>query len=120
MKNIKFIEGITFSIPRARYIVSNYIYYALDGGNKAKLWCEEMGVEIEILNPQHGMVDNMFLPFKDYFSPVTENEKGRTWTQYIDGDDWKESRLHPELKPKESDYKKLAYGIEQYLRIFEK
>ena len=118
MENIKFIKRITDDISMGRTIIGNCIYYDLANGNIAKIWCEELGVEINIINSTHGKVDNVYLPFANYFEAVQCSSNSPKWHQHIDKGHWYFEESYKHVLPKNSDYMRLAKAIETYINMF--
>lgn len=119
MENIKFISRISLEVPRKANNVGNCIYYVLNNGNRVKAYCVEDGVILEVINTKEGKIDNIKLPFANYFEPVQCSENSPYWYQHIEKGKWhfEESYIH--VLPKVSDYRSIAKAIEDYICMFE-
>lgn len=119
MENIRFIERITDEIKRTRVIAGNCVYYELQHDNRAKAYCNEYGVWVEIINIAHGLIDKVHLPFSNYFEPVRCSKDAPEWTQCIENDGrWRFERMYSHVLPKPSDYKQIAFAMENYMELF--
>lgn len=118
MKNIRFIRDITEKIEKTRHIAGNCIYYELSE-NRAKIYCDEYGVWVEIINPKNGLIDKVHLPFSNYFAPVQFSQGAPKWTQTIGVDGcWCFENRCPHVLPKDSDYKRIALAMKNYMELF--
>lgn len=118
MENIKFIKRITDEISRTRIIAGNCVYYELIH-NKAKTYCDEYGVWVEIINVIHGLVDKIHFPFSHYFEPVQCSKDAPKWTQSIERDGaWRFEKMYPHVLPKNSDYKRISNAMDDYMNLF--
>ena len=118
MENIKHIKRITDEIKRTRVVAGDCVYYELTH-NRAKAYCDEYGVWVEIINIVHGLVDKVHLPFSHYFEPVQCSDDAPLWTQSIERNGcWRFEERYPHLTPKVSDYKNIAFAMENYMEVF--
>jgi hypothetical protein len=118
MMDIKFIKRFADEVERIHIIVGNCIYFELTE-NRAKTYCDENGVWIEIINPKHGLIDKVRLPFCNYFEPVRCSPDAPEWTQCIDRDGtWRFEKMYPHTLPKASDYKRIASAMNEYMELF--
>ena len=68
------------------------------------------------INKDEGVIDKCGFRFCDYFDKVACSPNSPKWIPYIDGNDWHSSRdLH--CLPKESDFKRIAEAIDEYIEI---
>lgn len=118
MENIKFIKTITDQINREGIVAGNCIYFNLSDGNKAKTWCDELGVRIKIINRIDGEVDGVYLPFENYFNPTQCSKNAPKWYQHIDCGRWYFENQYTHVLPKEDDYKRIAEAMEKYMDIY--
>lgn len=119
MENIKFIKEITRYVNKSRTIIGNCVYYNLANGNRVKMWCDELGVETNIINKINGKVDSVDFPFANYFAPTQCSVNAPKWTQHIDRGIWYFSDSYSHVLPKESDYINLAKALEIYIEMYE-
>lgn len=118
VQNIKYIKRITDEICEVRHILGNCVYYKI-GGNRVKTYCDEYGVWMEIVNPRHGLIDKIHLPFSHYFEPVQCSKDAPKWTQSIERDGtWRFEKMYPHTLPKASDYKRIAEAMDDYMELF--
>lgn len=115
----KFIKKIASYLNRTGILTGKTIYYKLQNGNRAKAWCEEYGVKMEIINQKEGKVDGTYFPFSEYFEPTQCGPRDIKWTQHIDGNHWYFENVYKHVLPKDSDYQRLADAIETYIQLFE-
>ena len=120
MENIKFIQKITDYVVGIgiRTIIGNCVYYNFANGNKAKLWCYELGVHAEVINKTEGKVDSVDFPFANYFTPTQCSAGAPKWTQHIDRGRWYFSQTYTHVLPKESDYTRLAEALSMYMKMY--
>lgn len=119
MAHIKFLNQITEYIERDNINIGNYTYYDLNNGNRIKLYCEDNGVNIKVINKTDGEVDRVFLPFENYFKPTQCSPGAPKWTPHIENGKWYFSDTYSHVLPKENDYMNLAATIDQYIILFE-
>ena len=119
MEKIKFIKKITDYINRERTIIGDCVYYVLSDHNVIKLYCYDLGVKAIIINKSNGTVDEVSLPFSNYFKPTKCGPNDREWTQYITHGNWYFSNIYTHVLPSDDDYTALAHGIEEYMKLFE-
>lgn len=119
MENIKFIRKITDYIKRDRIIIGNCIYYNLANGNKVKMWCYDLGVEVNVINKIDGKVDAVTFPFANYFAPTQCSANAPKWTQHIDRGQWYFENTYKHVLPKESDYVNIAEALSMYIEMYE-
>lgn len=118
MKNIKFIKGITDYVNMEREILGYCVYYDLENGNIAKTFCEEDGVIIHIVNKVNGMIDNIKLPFANYFTPKQCSPGAPKWNQHIERNGEWYFAQYDWCLPTEKDYKNIAGAMEKYIYMF--
>lgn len=119
MENIKFIKEITYYIDKPRTIIGNCVYYNLANGNKIKMWCYELGVEVDVINKLDGKVDFVRIPFANYFAPTQCSANAPKWTQHIEHGRWYFSNVYSHVLPKKSDYINLARALNTYIEMYE-
>lgn len=119
--NIRFIDVCTEHLPRNRHFIGNMIYIELGGCNRAKLWCEETGVNVEIINAVRGKVDGVFIPFSSCFAHSTLYPGSTPFFQHItkNGTEWNFEREYPNALPCTSDYIAISAVIFRYLQLWE-
>lgn len=117
--NVRFIKRITEDVRRERIIIGDFVYFVLRNGNRAKAYCDEFGVRIEVINKKEGKVDSTYLPFKNYFMPTQCSAGAPMWYQHIDKNRWYFEEMYSHVLPKASDYKNLASAIDSYIGMFE-
>lgn len=117
----RFIDVCTEHLHRDRKFVGNMIYIELGGCNRAKLWCEETGVHVEIINAVRGKVDGVFIPFSSCFTHSTLYSGGTSFIQHIvnAGTEWNFEREYPKALPNTSDYVATSAVIDHYLQLWE-
>lgn len=118
MENIKFIKKITEHINEDRTIIGNCVYYNLANGNKVKMWCYELGVEVNVINKIEGKVDTVKFPFANYFAPTQCSANSPKWTQHIDNGKWYFEDMYSHVLPKENDYINLAEALSTYIEMY--
>ena len=69
-----------------------------------------------VINKNDGEVDRCGFRFDDYFDKVACSTNAPKWTPHIDGNDWYFSH-YPHCLPKESDFKRIAEAINEYIAI---
>lgn len=118
MENIRFIREITTWIYKPKREMGNCIYYEIPGGTTlAKVWCESTAVVVRILDKKSGLVDEVVLPFANYFRSVCCSDGGPFWYQYITNGDWNFSG-YPHVLPTDEDYQRIAQAIYDYMYMF--
>jgi hypothetical protein len=100
-------------------IIGDYVYYVLGNGNRVKAYCDDTGVEMEVVNRKDGRVDRVYLPFRNYFQPTQCSPGAPTWYQHIDHGRWYFSQTYSHVLPKVSDYRNLANAMENYIKMFD-
>lgn len=117
MENIKFIRNITEYVYGKRKIIGNAVYYDLCNGKLAKMWCGTHGVNVEIIGKDRGVIDSVYLPFANYFTPKQCSAGAPLWPQHIDCGEWY-FHQYEHCRPTAADFRKLAEGITDYMELF--
>jgi hypothetical protein len=119
MEDIKFIKKITdYILLKDRNIFGNCVYYYMANNNRAKLWCDTIGVIVEIININNGKIDEIHFPFANYFEPTQCSAGAPMWRQHIDNGYWHFEKQYKHVLPKDSDYVRLASAIYSYMEMF--
>ncbi len=118
MVNIKFIKSITNYISMDRTISGDCVYYDLNNGNVAKTFCYEDGVGIQIINKVNGMIDNIRLPFANYFEPKQCSPGAPKWNQHIERNGEWYFAQYDWCLPTEKDYMNIAKAMATYMCMF--
>ena len=118
MENIKFIKTITDYINKDKEIIGDCVYYNLANGNKVKLWCDELNVVAQVINKTNGKIDEVKLPFANYFEPTQCSHNAPKWTQHIDNGKWYFEDVYQHVLPKDNDYMNLAQALNTYIEMY--
>lgn len=118
MMNIKFIKGMTKSVNLDRKIFGDCVYFDLHNGKVAKCFCNPNDVEIHIISKVNGMVDNIKLPFANYFTQKQCSSGAPKWDQYITNDNKWYFDTYPWCLPTEQDYNNITQAIKEYIIMF--
>ena len=130
MEDIKFIKAIMSRGNKEGKPIGNCMYYDLHNQRLAKIYVtgnrpgksigtagQSHGIMVDVFNKSEGKIDNCYFPFQNYFEPVQRGlgagiSGSRLCYNYVDNGSWN-------FPPTESDYKKIAYAVEEYIGLFE-
>lgn len=118
MANIKFMKKFASYMKNNGIVLGNRIYFTKENGNRISAYCADTHVSLRVINKIDGAIDNIELPFENYFEPTQCSEGSPKWYQHIDGNYWYFEKNYKHVLPKDSDYKKLANAIDEYIELW--
>lgn len=120
MENIKFIRSIARYCDNDKIEIGNCIYFDLDNGwrSKAKAFCTQHGVQMEIISPTIGKIDVVELPFANYMDKRKLSPSAPEWYTYIDNGHWYWTQQYPNLAPTDTELMRIAAAMNAYMRLF--
>lgn len=120
MENIRFISSFTQYITSYhKEAVGDCVYFLISPSVRAKAFCTETAVRLELISLRCGKLDVVDIPFSHYFKPVYCSPGAPMWTQAIHDGKWRFEEEMPHLLPSKSDCMTLARTMEIYLKMFE-
>lgn len=118
MENIKFIRSIARYCDNDKTEIGNCIYFELDNGNRAKAFCNQYNVAMEIISPRSGRLDSVEIPFANYIGKRRISPASPEWYTYIERGHWYWTQQYPNLAPTDTELMRIAAAMNAYMRLF--
>ena len=118
MENIKFIRSIARYCDNPGTEIGNCIYFRLDNGNRAKAFCTQYDVQMEIISPSTGKLDMVEIPFANYTDKRRVCPGAPEWYTCIERGHWYWTQQYPNLAPTATEFKRIAAAMNEYMYLF--